>query len=283
MNSFQPRSQNDKIFPNKPTNNLNLTISTSNLKNGHEIENIPFNFLNPEKELNLNSTSSLNSDTNFNLNSGVNLNSNINLSPNNNVNSDSSNSPLAKKITNLQEFSNPNLITNKVASSVSNFTESAALQYSNNPISLSTGTFDINSTIPSNLIYKSNDSESESPNSVNVSPNTSEIPFFKPTKQYLNIFSYDKRKIYTVSLIPKIDRGFFLFDDHWTCYRRNYFQVSAAFRANDAQGNDVKFPALLEFDNKLFTMIGFSINISAKNLLDEKPIGLVQHTPKRDK
>ncbi len=39
----------------------------------------------------------------------------------------------------------------------------------------------------------------------------------------LSFFSYQ------VQLHARMDRGFFRADQDWTCYRRNYFQVSSTF------------------------------------------------------
>lgn len=88
---------------------------------------------------------------------------------------------------------------------------------------------------------------------------------------------------YTLRINPKVDRGFFLADNDWTCYRRNYFQVSSAFSATDAHGLEAELPCLMEMDNNLCTVTGFAIGISARVANGEKKIELVQHTPKRDK
>ncbi|KNC97980.1 uncharacterized protein SPPG_06969 [Spizellomyces punctatus DAOM BR117] len=108
-------------------------------------------------------------------------------------------------------------------------------------------------------------------------------PFFKPTKQIYNIYSIDRTRLYTLRINPKVDRGFFLADNDWTCYRRNYFQVSSAFSAADAHGQEVELPCLMEMDNNLYTVTGFALGISARVANGEKKIELVQHTPKRDK
>ncbi|KAI8820471.1 uncharacterized protein EV422DRAFT_482339, partial [Fimicolochytrium jonesii] len=82
---------------------------------------------------------------------------------------------------------------------------------------------------------------------------------------------------------PKVDRGFFLADSDWTCYRRNYFQVSASFSATDAHGQEVELPCMMEMDNKLYTVTGFALGISARVGNGERAVDLIQHTPKRDK
>ncbi|KAJ3156589.1 meiosis-specific transcription factor ndt80 [Geranomyces variabilis] len=108
-------------------------------------------------------------------------------------------------------------------------------------------------------------------------------PFFKPTKQIFNIYSIDRARLFSLRVNPKVDRGFFLADNDWTCYRRNYFQVSASFSASDTHGQEVELPCLMEMENNLYTVTGFAIGISARVGNGEKTIDLIQHTPKRDK
>ncbi|KAJ3061400.1 hypothetical protein HK102_009127, partial [Quaeritorhiza haematococci] len=72
-------------------------------------------------------------------------------------------------------------------------------------------------------------------------------------------------------------------ENDWTCYRRNYFQLSSAFLATDAAGQEVEFPCLLEHENQLVAVNGFALCIAARVANGEKRIDLVQHTPKRDK
>ncbi|KAJ3009329.1 hypothetical protein HKX48_008027 [Thoreauomyces humboldtii] len=119
--------------------------------------------------------------------------------------------------------------------------------------------------------------DSMDPYAVNVGP------FFKPTKQVYNLYSIDRARLYSLRINPKVDRGFFLADSDWTCYRRNYFQVSASFSACDAHGQEVELPCLMEMDNNLYTVTGFALGISARVGNGEKTIDLIQHTPKRDK
>ncbi|KAI9094949.1 hypothetical protein DFS34DRAFT_627882 [Phlyctochytrium arcticum] len=108
-------------------------------------------------------------------------------------------------------------------------------------------------------------------------------PFFKPTKQNYNIYSMDRAHLYTLRIVPKVDRGFFLADNDWTCYRRNYFQVSSAFTATNQHNQEVDLPCIMEMNNQLYSVTGFALGISARVANGEKRIDLVQHTPKRDK
>lgn len=83
-----------------------------------------------------------------------------------------------------------------------------------------------------------------------------------------------------------MDRGFFRADQDWTCYRRNYFQVSATFDVHGInyllQGPEV--PCLIRTENQEIHQVDFfSIGVSARVTGSDKKIELVQHTPKRDK
>lgn len=85
-----------------------------------------------------------------------------------------------------------------------------------------------------------------------------------------------------------MDRGFFRADQDWTCYRRNYFQVSSTFDVHGMnymiQGPEV--PCLLRKSSdsqELLQVDYFSIGVCARVTNNDKKIELVQHTPKRDK
>ncbi|KAJ3104636.1 meiosis-specific transcription factor ndt80 [Phlyctochytrium planicorne] len=108
-------------------------------------------------------------------------------------------------------------------------------------------------------------------------------PVFKATVQKSTLWSLDRTRNYSLRIYPKIDRGFFLADNDWTCYRRNYFQVSATFTAIDPHGQRVELPCYVEVEDRLRTVTGFLINCVAKTHNGNKEIELVQHTAKRDK
>ncbi|KAH8912285.1 p53-like transcription factor [Coniochaeta sp. PMI_546] len=78
-----------------------------------------------------------------------------------------------------------------------------------------------------------------------------------------------------------IDKGFFLADNEWTCYRRNYFSCICSFSLNpDFHGQPMQFTA----GTQTFQVHGFAMCISAVVAeSDTHSIDLVQHTPKRDK
>ncbi|KAF9321960.1 hypothetical protein BG003_009278 [Podila horticola] len=82
----------------------------------------------------------------------------------------------------------------------------------------------------------------------------------------------------------RIDRGFFLAANDWTCYRRNYFQLSAAFSFQEVDSMmHPEPPCLLDRNGELLRVRCFMICIGAQIQNGEKIIELVQHTPKRDK
>ncbi|KAF2964901.1 hypothetical protein GQX73_g8677 [Xylaria multiplex] len=80
-----------------------------------------------------------------------------------------------------------------------------------------------------------------------------------------------------------IDKGFFLSDGEWTCYRRNYFSCICSF------GLTPHFPnATMQYfptgSTTSYQVLGFAMSISAVvSDSDSQSIDLVQHTPKRDK
>jgi hypothetical protein len=84
------------------------------------------------------------------------------------------------------------------------------------------------------------------------------------------------------ALIPK---GFFQVDKKWTCYRRNYFQLTCSF---ELKPKELRGPFYIRQQGEHLEPINeFSVLISAKtataNHQESEKRGLVQHTPKRDK
>jgi hypothetical protein len=104
------------------------------------------------------------------------------------------------------------------------------------------------------------------------------------TKKYLYSNLSQKNRL-TVRIQAKMDRGFFLADNDWTCYRRNYFQVSGAFSIHGLNHYyaDQETQCLVQIDGQFYPVHNFSMNISARVSNSDKKIDLVQHTPKRDK
>ncbi|KAK3939774.1 hypothetical protein QBC46DRAFT_364551 [Diplogelasinospora grovesii] len=89
-----------------------------------------------------------------------------------------------------------------------------------------------------------------------------------------------------VEINGTIDKGFFLADNEWTCYRRNYFSCVCSYSLSPLAPN---FPnAPMQFTQsgtqQTYTVYGFAMCISAVVAdNDNHAIELVQHTPKRDK
>ncbi|KAI1314993.1 hypothetical protein EDD11_001429 [Mortierella claussenii] len=54
-------------------------------------------------------------------------------------------------------------------------------------------------------------------------------PFFSNTKQFYKLYNMSQTQSYKLRVMARIDRGFFTANKIWTCYRRNYFQVSTAY------------------------------------------------------
>lgn len=82
-----------------------------------------------------------------------------------------------------------------------------------------------------------------------------------------------------------MDRGFFLADNDWTCYRRNYFQVSSVFSIHGFNHYySMNEPILyVKSNDLLYPVQRFLLGVSAKIANGPKEIELIQHTPKRDK
>ncbi|KAI5463413.1 hypothetical protein BGZ63DRAFT_191855 [Mariannaea sp. PMI_226] len=85
-----------------------------------------------------------------------------------------------------------------------------------------------------------------------------------------------------VDISGTIDKGFFLSENEWTCYRRNYFSCGCSFSLSPYMpGMGIQFTSP---DSKTYTVYGFAMSISAVVSDNEThSIELVQHTPKRDK
>ena len=80
-----------------------------------------------------------------------------------------------------------------------------------------------------------------------------------------------------------IDKGFFLSDGEWTCYRRNYFSCICSFSLSPYYPN-MPLQFTLQASQQTYSVQSFAMCISAvvaEN--DGHNIELVQHTPKRDK
>ncbi|KAL4888927.1 p53-like transcription factor [Aspergillus ambiguus] len=109
-------------------------------------------------------------------------------------------------------------------------------------------------------------------------PTTDAPPFYETDALYSMVAGNQTIK---PEIQAKIHKGFFLVDDKWTCYRRNYFSVSCSFSLHPwtIATLYLKFP-----DQGTQRILNFSMSISAiVNEQHGEVRELVQHTPKRDK
>ncbi|CDH60026.1 ndt80 protein [Lichtheimia corymbifera JMRC:FSU:9682] len=122
---------------------------------------------------------------------------------------------------------------------------------------------------------------------------------FTRTMYNNNILSLDKSSILQVDLRARIDRGFFLADNDWTCYRRNYFQLSTAFTlqgigviydgqslpcwVKKQQQQEKKKNNEEEEEQQLHAVERFMVGISSHVANSDKAVELVEYSPKRDK
>ncbi|KAJ3276384.1 meiosis-specific transcription factor ndt80 [Terramyces sp. JEL0728] len=112
-------------------------------------------------------------------------------------------------------------------------------------------------------------------------------PFFLPTSTLVVLYAADSSMQLLPKIKPKMDRGFFITPNgagsDWTCYRRNYFQISSAFALEDQDGMECNAPCYLKDQGTSYAVESFAIGIDAKVCHGDRKIGIVQHTPKRDK
>ncbi|CAO3663910.1 unnamed protein product [Rhizopus stolonifer] len=103
-------------------------------------------------------------------------------------------------------------------------------------------------------------------------------PPFVPAKSFDILYCSDKTSLAPIQIDAKMDRGFFLANDEWTCYRRNYFQVSATFSLGQCSST-----YYVQTSQGLEPVQRFLMAPSARVANGEKVIELVQQTAKRDK
>ncbi|KAI7867915.1 hypothetical protein BDF14DRAFT_1881282 [Spinellus fusiger] len=105
-------------------------------------------------------------------------------------------------------------------------------------------------------------------------------PPFGATTQYCDLLTNDHSKL-AVQIFAHIDRGFFLHNFDWTCYRRNYFKVSVCFGFDRPTYPDTA--CLIKTATGTEKVVSFAACIRAQVTNGSHPIELVQHTAKRDK
>ncbi len=106
--------------------------------------------------------------------------------------------------------------------------------------------------------------------------------FNHPTRHVhsLLLHSDPSSTIYPVIAV-KAERGFYYEDDQWTCYRRNYFQLSAVFDLLPHHSSSTDHGLLI--NGKLQKVSSFKLGLSAKDFDDGLDVILIQQTAKRDK
>ncbi|TPX36514.1 UDP-glucose 4-epimerase [Synchytrium microbalum] len=113
-------------------------------------------------------------------------------------------------------------------------------------------------------------------------------PFFKATRQVRVLETMERDEQFGIKIQPWIDKGFFMADGDWTCYRRNYFQVSTSWTGSTLiSGKSLDLPCLVYDANNpaeiIRTITSFHIGLIARSATTGRDIELVQHTAKRDK
>lgn len=86
-----------------------------------------------------------------------------------------------------------------------------------------------------------------------------------------------------IDIQGQIDKGFFLSEGEWTCYRRNYFSCNCSYNLTPYYPN-ASIQYIPNGSSQTYHVIGFAMCIAAVVAeSDSHMIELVQHTPKRDK
>ncbi|CZT49117.1 related to meiosis-specific protein NDT80 [Rhynchosporium secalis] len=89
-------------------------------------------------------------------------------------------------------------------------------------------------------------------------------------------------QVFKPEIFGKIDKGFFLAEKDWTCYRRNYFSLNCSYTITPSIPNGSMY--LVQHNGSGPQIQAFAMSIAAVvDGRDGKSIELVQHTPKRDK
>lgn len=107
-------------------------------------------------------------------------------------------------------------------------------------------------------------------------------PPFKPIQQKIRICTEDGSEVIP-SIFASVEKAFFFVNGTWICYRRNYFRATGGY-ALSYLSEDKRFYLNSSDGESMLPVSTINLAISAK-VLDAggKPVGLVQHTAKRDK
>lgn len=126
-----------------------------------------------------------------------------------------------------------------------------------------------------------------------VAPRSNDLfrvgPPFQPTTQHRAVYCGDTFERVKPVMSTRIDRGFEVGEHgNWIGYKRNYFTLVLTFHFDGWDFDRFLRSRFYIYDDKDGTerkvnISYFALSIVAKCLDPEVPIGLVQHTPKRDK
>ncbi|KAI8374676.1 uncharacterized protein BYT42DRAFT_615808 [Radiomyces spectabilis] len=86
---------------------------------------------------------------------------------------------------------------------------------------------------------------------------------------------YSDLSICQLDIQCQINHGFFKIDDHWACYRRNYFHISATLETD--RGHQ------LPFYHNGYLVSDLFLSLRAEDVDDGSPVAILQFTSKRDK
>ncbi|KAG1468617.1 hypothetical protein G6F56_003728 [Rhizopus delemar] len=108
---------------------------------------------------------------------------------------------------------------------------------------------------------------------------TDQYPSFDPVMYLQNVFSSDKHSCVDVQLYTKVKGSFFLVDNIWSCYRRNYLQVIGSFSLKDIDDLYKSKHYYIKTTSGLLEEIEcFMLNVGAKLSDSDRSVPLVQHT-----
>ncbi|RKF58641.1 putative ndt80 like dna-binding family protein [Golovinomyces cichoracearum] len=116
---------------------------------------------------------------------------------------------------------------------------------------------------------------------MNDSLGVNPVPPLNDTELHYTLTTSDGQTV-KPEIHARIDKGFFMADNDWTCYRRNYFSLNCSYSLIPTVPNGSIY--LQPHGAPALRVHAFSMSIAAVvDGRDGKPIELVQHTPKRDK
>lgn len=113
-------------------------------------------------------------------------------------------------------------------------------------------------------------------------PSTSAVPPLMSV-QTSGSLQYDNGTPIKIDITGTVDKGFFLADGEWTCYRRNYMTCACSYSLHPHFANNAMH-YIPPGSTQAYQVYGLYMSISAVVAdNDQQSIELVQHTPKRDK